>query len=195
MSAPDRIPRLCAGDSPAECLKAARRFMREARAAAEAGDRIAAGTALAAACSTGAYMIPGGIAADPLASVKALFDPLQAATVPQVELAETRYRLHRAELEKQSRRMVKDSRGVWRAGTEPEEIPEESEIERAFWIATEADRIAREQWKRIEEAEREADRKAWQAENKRPRRKRTGPGPGDPGYVWVEEVEPEAVSA
>lgn len=59
MSASGRIPRLCAGDSPAECLKAARRFMREARAHAEAGDRIAAGTALAAACSTGAYLLPG----------------------------------------------------------------------------------------------------------------------------------------
>lgn len=54
-----RTPRLCLGDSPAACLKAARRLMREAKRAADEGDRLTAGTLEAEALSTGAYLIGG----------------------------------------------------------------------------------------------------------------------------------------
>lgn len=54
-----RTPRLCLGDSPAACLKAARRLMREAKRAAEEGDHRTAGSLEAEALSTGAYMIGG----------------------------------------------------------------------------------------------------------------------------------------
>lgn len=193
-----KLPRLVSGDSPAACLKAARKLMAQARTAAANGERELAGTLAAQACETGAYLLPGAPAgmypngwsgsawrsysleADPSSPDRIYCDHERAKLSP-VELASRRVADGRTvrDSEEFNRLSHADRKAI------RERANEEEELEEAHAIGLVAEEIAQER-QRLEEIR----------QNRLEAAKRRGPRADRfAGLVERHEDEPEAAEA